>query len=88
MSDRPNMPNALLDDIAKLSQSLAGVAQGARDEAEVMIRSRIDRWFAERDFVSREEFDAVREMAREAREENIRLAEKLSELESRLPSTG
>ena len=88
MSDAPHTPNALLDDIAKLAQSLAGVAQGARDEAEVMIRSRIDRWFAERDFVSRDEFDSVREMAREAREENIRLAEKLSELEARISSTG
>lgn len=87
MTDRSPPPNALMDDIAKLAQSLAGVAQGARDEAETMIRSRIDRWFAERNFVSREEFDAVREMAQQAREENIRLAEKVAQLESKLSST-
>lgn len=87
MTDRTPPPNALLDDVAKLAQSLAGVAQGAREEAETLIRSRIDRWLADRDFVSREEFEAVREMAREAREENIRLAEKLAEIESRMSST-
>ena len=83
MSDRSPFPNAMLDDIAKLATNAAGVLQGARDEAETMIRSRIERWLAERDFVTREEFEAVKAMAVAAREENERLAKRLEELESR-----
>ncbi len=40
-----------------------GVAQGAKDEAETAVKSLMDRWLADRDFVTREEFDAVRAMA-------------------------
>lgn len=47
-----------------------GVAQGARDEAETAMKGLVDRWLADRDFVTREEFDAVRAMAQKAREEN------------------
>lgn len=79
----PTMPNRLLDDLAKLATNAAGIAQGARDEAETLIKSRIDRWLSDRDFVSREEFDAVREMARRAREENEQLATRIAELEKR-----
>ena len=47
-----------------------GVAQGAKVEAETAMKSLIDRWLADRNFVTREEFDAVRAMAQKAREEN------------------
>ncbi|HBY12337.1 MAG TPA: pyrroline-5-carboxylate reductase, partial [Rhodobacteraceae bacterium] len=57
------------------------VAQGAREEAETAMKSMIDRWLADRDFVTREEFDAVQAMARKAREENAELAARLEALE-------
>ena len=71
-----------LDDLAQLMTNAMGVAQGAREEAETAFRSMIDRWLAERDFVTREEFDAVRAMAQKAREENEVLKARLSALEA------
>ena len=61
-----------------------GVAQGARSEAETAMKGFIDRWMADRDFVTREEFDAVRAMAQKAREENIALEERIAALEAKL----
>ena len=60
-----------------------GVAQGARDEAENAMKSWMDRWLADRDFVTREEFDAVRMMAQKAREENAELKARLDVLENK-----
>ena len=62
--------NRIFDDLSKLMTNAMGVAQGARAEAETAMKSLMDRWLADRDFVSREEFDAVRAMAQKAREEN------------------
>ncbi|MDG2189018.1 MAG: accessory factor UbiK family protein, partial [Paracoccaceae bacterium] len=62
--------NKMFDDISQLMTNAMGVAQGAREEAETAMKSMIDRWLADRDFVTREEFDAVQAMARKAREEN------------------
>jgi BMFP domain-containing protein YqiC len=59
-----------------------GVAQGAKTEAETAMRSLMDRWLADRNFVTREEFDAVRAMAQKAREENEALSARLAALES------
>lgn len=72
-----------LDDMAHLMTNAMGVAQGAREEAETAFRSMIDRWLADRDFVTREEFDAVRAMAQKAREENAALAARLTALEGK-----
>jgi len=74
--------NKVLDDISQLMTNAMGVAQGARDEAETAMKSMIDRWLADRDFVTREEFDAVRAMAQKAREENEALKARLDALES------
>ena len=74
--------NRIFDDLSKLMTNAMGVAQGARAEAETAIRGVIDRWLAERDFVTREEFDAVRAMAQKAREENAALAARLAALEA------
>jgi BMFP domain-containing protein YqiC len=74
--------NKFLDDIAQLATNAMGVAQGAREEAETAFRSMIDRWLADRDFVTREEFDAVRAMAQKAREENEALKARLAALEA------
>jgi BMFP domain-containing protein YqiC len=59
-----------------------GVAQGAKEEAETAMKSMMDRWLADRDFVTREEFDAVRAMAQKAREENEALKARLDALEA------
>ena len=74
--------NKILDDISQLMTNAMGVAQGAKDEAETAMASMMDRWLADRDFVTREEFDAVRAMAQKAREENEALKARLEALEA------
>lgn len=71
----------IFDDISQLMTNAMGVAQGARDEAETAMKSMMDRWLADRDFVTREEFDAVRAMAQKAREENEALKSRIEALE-------
>ncbi len=78
--------NKLFDDLAKLMTNAVGVAQGARAEAETALKSMMDRWLADRDFVTREEFDAVRAMAQKAREENAALKARLDALEAQKPA--
>ncbi|MCX8508933.1 MAG: accessory factor UbiK family protein [Rhodobacteraceae bacterium] len=78
-------PNKFLDDMSKLMTNAMGVAHGAKTEAETAMKGWIDRWLADRDFVTREEFDAVRAMAQKAREENEVLKARLEALEARLP---
>ncbi|OUS38334.1 pyrroline-5-carboxylate reductase [Rhodobacterales bacterium 56_14_T64] len=73
--------NKVLDDISQLMTNAMGVAQGAKDEAETAMKGLMDRWLADRDFVTREEFDAVRAMAQKAREENEALKVRLVALE-------
>ncbi len=72
------------DDISQLMTNAAGMAQGMKTEAETAMKSWMERWLAESDLVTREEFDAVREMAVKAREENESLAARIAELEARL----
>jgi BMFP domain-containing protein YqiC len=73
--------NKIMDDISQLMTNAMGVAQGAKDEAETAMKGLMDRWLADRDFVTREEFDAVRAMAQKAREENEALSVRLAALE-------
>lgn len=88
MTDEKRIPNAFLDDLAKLAAGAVGLAQGARQEAEVLIRSRFERFAASREWVSREEFEAVREMAISALEANEKLAARIDKLEEENASTG
>ena len=74
--------NKILDDVSQLMTNAMGVAQGAKDEAETAMKGLIDRWLADRDFVTREEFDAVRAMAQKAREENAALMTRIDALEA------
>lgn len=76
----------IFDDVSKLMNNAMGVAQGAKDEAETAFKSWVDRWMAERDFVTREEFDAVRDMAVKAREENDALLKRIEALEKKKPA--
>lgn len=73
----------IMEDIGQLMTNAMGVAQGAKDEAETALKSMMDRWLADRDFVTREEFDAVRAMAQKAREENEALKARIDALEAR-----
>ena len=74
--------NRVFDDFAQLMQNALGVAQGARTEAETAMKGLVDRWLADRNLVTREEFDAVRAMAQKAREENEALKQRIDALES------
>lgn len=76
--------NKFLDDISQLMTNAMGVAQGAKDEAATAMSSMMDRWLAERNLVTREEFDAVRAMALKAREENQALLARIAALEAKL----
>lgn len=75
--------NKIMDDFSQLMTNAMGVAQGAKDEAENAMKSLMDRWLADRDFVTREEFDAVRAMAQKAREENEALKARIEALENK-----
>ncbi len=73
--------NKILDDLSRLMTNAMGVAQGAKEEAENAMKSLLERWLADHDFVTREEFEAVEAMARKAREENEVLKTRLDALE-------
>ncbi len=75
--------NKFFDDMSQLMTNAMGVAQGAKTEAETAMKGFIDRWMADRDFVTREDFDAVRAMAQKAREENEALLARIVALEGR-----
>ena len=75
--------NKMFDDLSQLMTNAMGVAQGARGEAENAMKSWMDRWLADRDFVTREEFDAVRMMAQKAREENAEMKARSEALENK-----
>ncbi len=75
--------NRFFDDMSQLMTNAMGVAQGAKSEAENAMKSIMDRWLADRDFVTRDEFDAVRAMAQKAREENEALKARLDALETK-----
>ena len=76
--------NRFLDDIARLATDAAGAAQGVRREVETVVKAQIEKLLRELDVVPREEFEAVREMALIAREENDKLAARLAALEAKL----
>jgi BMFP domain-containing protein YqiC len=76
--------NKLFDDFAKLLTNAAGAAQGVRREIDTVMRSQAERILNELDVVSREEFDAVRDMAAKAREENDALEQRIAVLEAKL----
>jgi hypothetical protein len=76
--------NKFFDDMSQLMTNAMGVAQGAKTEAETAMKSWIDRWMADRNFVTRDEFDAARAMAQKAREENAALEARIAVLEAAL----
>ena len=77
-------PNRIMDEFAKLMTDAAGAAQGVRREIETMFSAQAERWLNSLDLVKREEFEAVREMAVKARDENDALLARIEALEARL----
>lgn len=80
--------NRIYDRFARLMNDAASVASGVRREASSMFRSQAERIANDIDLVRREEFEAVKEMARLAREENARLEERIAKLEASAKSGG
>jgi len=76
--------NKIFEDLSQLMTNAMGVAQGAREEAETALKSWMDRWLADRNFVTREEFEAVQLMAQKAREENQALSARIDALEEKI----
>src|SRR5437763_11378361 len=78
--------NRFFDEMARLMNDAAGVASGVRREFDTMFRNQADRILRDLDVVKREEFEAVKEMARLAREENEALKARIAALEAKLGS--
>jgi len=79
--------NRFFDEVARLMNDAAGVATGVRREFDTVMRTQAERVLRELDVVQREDFEAVKEMARLAREENEALKARIAALEAKLGST-
>ncbi len=75
--------NRFFDEMARLMNDAAGVAQGVRREFDTLFRSQAERVLREFNVVQREEFEAIKEMARLAREENEALKARIEALEAK-----
>lgn len=75
--------NRVVDDFVKMVNGLAGTVAGMGREAESSMREKMREWMAGADFVSRDEFEAVKAMAAAARDENEALAKRLAALEAK-----
>ena len=80
----PQTRNPIFDNVARLMTDAAGIANGARSEVETLVKTQMERLMSTMDIVSREEFEAVRDMAILARDENEKLLARISALESKL----
>ncbi len=80
--------NRFFDEVARLMNDAAGAAQGMRREVETLFRNQAERILRDLDVVKREDFEAVKDMARLAREENEALKTRVAALEAALGKTG
>lgn len=76
--------NKLFDDFAKLMTEAAGAAEGVKRETETLIRAQAEKFLRDMNVVTREDFEAVREMAQKARQENEALSVRVAALEAAL----
>jgi BMFP domain-containing protein YqiC len=79
--------NRFFDEVARLMNDAAGAAQGMRREVETLFRNQAERILRDLDLVKREDFEAVKDMARLAREENEALKARVEALEAALGKT-
>ena len=82
----PQTRSRFFDDLSKVMTDAAGLAEGARREVDTVLRGQLERLLAGMDIVSREEFEAVREMAARARAENDALRARVAALEAKFDS--
>ena len=75
--------NPIITDFVKLANSAAGTLAGMTREARLGARERMKEALGGLDFVSREEFDAVKDMASRAREECAKLEARIAALEGK-----
>ena len=80
--------NRFFDEMARLMNDAAGAAQGVRREFETLVRTQAERVLRDLDVVRREDFEAVKDMARIAREENEALKSRVAALEAALAKAG
>ena len=80
--------NRFFDEMARLVNDATGAAQGVKREIDTMFKHQAEKFLNDMDVVKREEFEAVKEMARIAREENDALKARIDALEARLNSGG
>jgi|SRR6187200_1871636 BMFP domain-containing protein YqiC len=73
--------NRIFDDLVKMMNGVAGTMAGVGREAEASMREKMREWVGGMDFVSRDEFDAVKAMAIAARDENEALKKRIEALE-------
>jgi BMFP domain-containing protein YqiC len=78
--------NPFLDGLAKFFTDAAGAAQGVRNEIDTFVKQRLEKLVSDMDFVRRDEFEAVKEMAAKARTENERLEARIAALEGTPPT--
>jgi BMFP domain-containing protein YqiC len=83
-ADMTQTTGRFFDEMARLMNDAAGVAQGVRREFDTLFRTQAERVLRELDVVQREEFEAAKEIARLAREENETLKARIEALEARL----
>ncbi len=76
--------NRIFDDMAKMAGGALSALTALKDEIEAMIRDRLERTMADANFVRRDEFDAVKEMAALARAEQEKLQARIAEIEKQL----
>ncbi|MBN9600922.1 MAG: accessory factor UbiK family protein [Afipia sp.] len=76
--------NRIFDEIGRLMNDAAGAAQGVKREVDTVFRNQAERILRDLDLVKREEFDAVKDMARLAREENEALKVRIAALEAKV----
>ncbi len=76
--------NPIMDDISRMMQGAAGMAQAANDEAKALFRSAAQRVVADMDLAKREEVEALKALARSAIERAEALEKRVAELEARL----
>ncbi len=82
----PQTRSRFFDDLSRLMTDAAGLAEGARREVDTALRGQLERLLAGMDIVSREEFEAARDMAARARTDNESLRERVAALEAKLDS--
>jgi BMFP domain-containing protein YqiC len=80
--------NSIVEEFARLASDAAGMATGVRREAETLLKTQLERLLSTLDMVSREEHEAVKEMAAAARDDNERLEARIAALEAKLDAKG